>query len=228
MMLELAIEPTAIRWSATCELPDGRSDNDAVITPARGRTGFIEVTHPGGYFGADARPCQLGIREKFLTWKLEEGGMLRLTDFSGTVRTFIRPAMAAAPGAVPCNVTPKRADLRLGERALFRVSAPGFDAPTVRSELRYVGDTSGGRLIQTNPLHRTLDAIDVVNGEVRIVRGYDVKEMHLAVSEDSFYIRDYPGGVIETVVLTQGGRHAACEYRVRLVPPSKEDQTASR
>jgi hypothetical protein len=229
LAITLNIGPSEIGWTIDCDLPDGSRDHDSVSTPIRFRDGALEIVRAAGNLGDRARPCELGIREKALSWHLEADGSLRLADYTGKVRTFTRTTGKGEPprrplalqggDAVPCVVTPAQAELRLGERGLFKVSAPGFSSPSVRTEMHYGADPSGGFRISddSRPVRRALDAVDVADGTVRIIRSYDVMDAAMA-NQEGRYASTYPGGVVETVELRQGTRRALCHYRVRLVP----------
>lgn len=239
LTITLNVAPAEIQWAITCELPDGSQDQDSVTTPAQLRDGYIEVSRRAGSFNGAARPCELGIHEKFLTYSLENETELRLSDFTGKVRTFHRPDKTASrsasaldwKGASRCEVTPAMVDLRFGERALFRVTAPGMTTPSVRTEMRYVGDPTGGLRVggDKSPVKRGLDATDVGDGDgtARLVRSYALVDMPFASAERR-YLEDYPGGVVETVELRQGTARAMCEYRVRLLPEPPASVPGSR
>lgn len=229
LTITLNIGPSEIGWAIDCDLPDGSRDHDSVSTPIRFRDGALEIVGAAGNLGKRARPCELGIREKALRWHLEADGSLRLADSTGKVRTFTRiPATGGPPhrplalqggDALPCVVTPAQAELRLGERGLFKVSAPGFSSPSVRTAMHYVADPSGGFRMSddSRPIRRVLDAVDVDDETIRIIRSYDV--MHAAMANaEGRYASAHPGGVVESVELRQGTRRALCHYHVRLVP----------
>lgn len=228
LTITLDIGTSDIRWAIECQLPNGKRDTDSVTTPVRLRDGYLEVTRRAGSFETNARPCELGIREKFLSWHLDNDDQLRLADFTGKVRTFRRMGSSgttskvfAGKDALPCTVQPALVDLRFGERALFRVTAKGFTSPTVQSDMRYVGDPSGGLRIASDslPVKRNLDAVEVTDGVVRLIRSYDAKEAVFG-NQEQRYVARYPGGIVETVELRQGGLRAVCTYRVRLIPNS--------
>ncbi len=231
LTITLDISARDIRWSIECELPNGNKDFDSVTTPAQLRDGLVEVTRRAGSFGTDARPCELGVHDKLLSWNLEDKNTLRLADMTGKMRTFKRRGQVAdtaaktleselAAGATArCVVTPPQVDLHMNERALFKITADGFTTPNVRSEMRYVGDSTGGVTITnaSNPMKRVLDAVDFNDGTTRIVRSYTVKDTPFANLQAS-YALTHPGGLVETVELNQAGRRALCQYRVRLLP----------